>query len=299
VRGLPAVSFHSRLIARYAFAALLMVSFAGCRETLHSQLSEQEANDIVAVLARGGIDGTKTAKGDKNWGVEVSAADMSYAVEALNAAGLPRQRFSSLGDMFRREGIVSTPTEERVRFMHGISQELAHTLTSIDGVLAARVHLVIPQNDPLADKAKVSSASVFVKHRLDVDLQPQLPAIKSLVLRSVEGLTFDTVYVSFFPAERVASVQRSATRAAFLGMDLSRPFSTWYGPFVGVAVLSSFALAAYALTRHGEALRDDLRKLIPGRRDISGRTQPNGVANQRHTAVAPDAAQPPQGAPRV
>jgi type III secretion protein J len=296
VQALACLSL-TRFVSRCVFAVLVVVSFAGCRETLHSQLSEQEANDIVAVLARGGIDGSKTVKGDKNWGIEVSAADMSAAVEALNAAGLPRQRFSSLGDMFRREGIVSTPTEERVRFMHGISQELSHTLTSIDGVVAARVHLVIPQNDPLADKAKVSSASVFVKHRLDVDLQPQLPAIKSLVLRSVEGLTFDTVYVSFFPAERVAQPQRTASRAALLGMDLSRPFSTWYGPFVGVALLSCLGLAGYALTRHGDALREDLRNLFPGRRVAQSRQAPASATSDR--PVTADSAQQAQGAQRV
>jgi type III secretory pathway lipoprotein EscJ len=35
---------------------------------------------------------------------------------------------------------------------------------------------VIPQNDPLAEENKVASASVFIKHRIDVDLQPMLPA---------------------------------------------------------------------------------------------------------------------------
>lgn len=192
----------------------------------------------------------------------VFASDIWAAVDALNAAGLPRSRFANLGEMFRREGIVATPTEERVRFMHGVSQELSNTLTSIDGVVGARVHLVIPQNDPLAEKNKVASASVFIKHRLEIDMQPMLPAIKSLVLRSVEGLTFDTVFVSFFPAERPAVSSAAPIQAPLFGVRLPRYLAGWLNPLLGLLVLGSLALSAYTLVRHRAPLREDLGRLF-------------------------------------
>lgn len=244
---------------RVVFCAAVLL--CGCREPLYTQLTEQEANDIVAVLARAGIDGAKSPQGDKGWGVDVYPSDIATAVDALNAAGLPRNRFASLGEMFKREGIVATPTEERVRFMHGVSQELSHTLTGIDGVIDARVHLVIPQNDPLSDRNKVSSASVFVKHRIDVDLQPMLPAIKSLVLRSVEGLTYDTVFVSFFPAERPGPAQPARTRVPLFGLEFSRPIAAWLNPLLAIVFAGSLVLAAYVLARHRRQLGDDFRGL--------------------------------------
>jgi type III secretion protein J len=248
-------------VAWFVIAALLAL-LSGCKEPLYTQLTEQEANEVFAVLARSGIEASKAAVGDKSWGIEVFASDIPAAVDALNAAGLPRSRFANLGDMFRREGIVATPTEERVRFMHGVSQELSNTLSGIDGVIGARVHLVIPQNDPLAEKNKVASASVFIKHRIDVDLQPMLPAIKSLVLRSVEGLTFDTVFVSFFPSERPAASSAQPIQVPLFGLQLPRYLATWLNPLLGLIFLGSLALAVYTLMRHRVALREDLGRLF-------------------------------------
>ena len=180
---------------------LSMSLLTGCKESLYSNLTEREANEAYVVLTQAGIRPTKSAGAERDtWTLHVESRDLPAAVEALTRAGMPRRRFVDLGDMFQREGIVSTPTEERVRFIHGVSQELSETLTVIDGVTDARVHLVVPENDPLADVVKASSASVFVKHRANLNMEPLLPSIKSLVLRSVEGLTFDTVYVSLFPA---------------------------------------------------------------------------------------------------
>ena len=195
--------------ARLLAMCLLLTFVNGCKEVLYSQLAEQEANEMVAVLASNGVAVSKTVT-DKYWGIEVEGSQIPLAMQLLTREGLPRSRYASLGDMFKREGIVSTPTEERIRFIHGISQELSRTLSMIDGVLAARVHIVLPHNDPLADRAKPSSASVFIRHRADIDLQASLTSIKSLVVRSVEGLSHDSVYVTLFAAEH-APLNRSAS----------------------------------------------------------------------------------------
>jgi type III secretion protein J len=42
---------------------------------------------------------------------------------------------------------------------------------------------------------------VFIKHRADKDLAPQVGQIKALVVNSVEGLAYDNVTVALFPAE--------------------------------------------------------------------------------------------------
>lgn len=187
-----------RLIVIMLLFVLALAS--GCRQVLYSQLSEHEANEMLAVLAQAGIDAQKIVS-EKHWGVEVGRTDLPTAVQVLTRQGLPRSRYTSMADLFKRDSIVSTPTEERVRFIHGVSQELAKTLSLIEGVVAARVHIVLPQNDPLAERSKPSSASVFIRHRPDADLQRELTAIRSLVIRSVEGLTHDSVFVSLFTTE--------------------------------------------------------------------------------------------------
>ncbi len=122
------------------------------------------------------------------------------AVEILKERGYPREEFATLGDVFSGEGLISTPMEERARFIYALSQELSRTITEIDGVLSARVHIVLPNNDPLRSELTPSSASVFIRHDERTQVQVLLPQIKILVANSIEGLVYDKVSVVLFAA---------------------------------------------------------------------------------------------------
>jgi len=95
-------------------------------------------------------------------------------------------------------------------------------LRTIDGVVSARVHVVIPSNDPLSDKIRPSSAAVFIKHRPDVDLRLLAPAVKDLVAHSIEGLNADQVSLSLFEAQRpavnVAAADEGGDKRLILGL---------------------------------------------------------------------------------
>lgn len=187
-----------RAAALLAVCATLLL--AGCKVALYSSLNEQEANEIVAVLAAEGITAAKERQEGNTWQVQVDEGRLGAALELLRAQGLPHDRYVSMGDVFQKQGLVSTPVEERMRYIHAVSQELSQTLRGVDGVVAARVHVVIPANDPLSDRVRPSSAAVFIKHRPDVDLRLLTPAVKDLVAHSIEGLTHDQVSLSLFEA---------------------------------------------------------------------------------------------------
>jgi len=180
---------------------------SACKIELFGRIDEVDANAVMTVLYAEGISATKTQVDDKFWRIEVDESDQQRALLIARNQGVPRERFANMGDLFKKEGLVSTPSELRMRYVFALSQELSNTLSHIDGVISARVHPVIPVNDPLSDKTQPASAAVFIKHLPDADLQQMAPAIKTLIARSIEGLKVENVSLTFFPTR--AAVQTS------------------------------------------------------------------------------------------
>ena len=187
------------------FAPLLLLS-ACSSQNLYTNLSEAQANDMVAVLLDAGIDANKAPGEKEQWQVTVSQNQFARAVEVLKSNGFPRKDYDTLGSIFKKEGFASSPLEERARLNYGMSQELSHSIRDIDGVIEARVHLTMPEPDPLSKEVKPASASVFVKYRSGFNLQSETGAIKSLVTNAVEGLTYDRVSVIMTPSRSVPRV---------------------------------------------------------------------------------------------
>ncbi|EJL73490.1 type III secretion apparatus lipoprotein, YscJ/HrcJ family [Variovorax sp. CF313] len=248
---------------RWLAALVLLLALAGCKVALYSNLKEQEANEIVAALSNDGIAATKTKLEGSNWQVEVEEDRLSQALDLLRVQGLPAERYVSMGEVFQKQGLVSTPSEERMRYIYAMSQELSQTLRSIDGVVDARVHVVIPANDPLSEKIRPSSAAVFIKHRPDIDLRLLAPAVKDMVAHSIEGLTHDQVSLSLFEARRISRAS-SAGAAAGSPMVLGL-FSTQTAMvLLGLLLLAAVCLMALPalLRRQGQDWHTWMRRQV-------------------------------------
>ena len=184
------------------------------QKDLYSKQTEQQANEMVAALRVAGLEADKEAReGGKSFAVTVSSQDFPRAVEVLNAGGYPKKTFEDLGQIFQKTGFVVTPTEERARFAHGLQESIGGTLSTIPGVVQARVHVSIPEKDHLSDKVAPATASVVIKHRADVDMNAQVGQIKGVVVNAIEGLPYENVTIALFKADPlpVASPADKAT----------------------------------------------------------------------------------------
>ena len=182
---------------------LSVAVLAGCDEkaTLFSNLEESQANSVMAALLGESIACAKTPGDEGAWNVQIDASDFAKAANLCERRGLPRRAHKGIGEVFKKTGMVSSPSEERIRFMDAISQDLAATISMIEGVVDARVHVVLPENDPFAKNALPSSAAVAIRARWDADLSDAIPQVKGLVKNAIEGLAFEKITVTVFQDE--------------------------------------------------------------------------------------------------
>lgn len=189
-------------LKRYLWACLLAALLAGCGGSVElvGELSENEANEVLGVLLNSSIAAQRVPT--KNGiSIQVDDARVAAAIDVLRDAGLPRQRRSRMGDIFKKENLISSPLEERARYLYALSQELETTLSQIDGVIAARVHVVLPERVSPGEPTMPSSASVFVKHKAGFGVEAVVPQIRSTVANSIPGLTEAKVSVVLVPAQ--------------------------------------------------------------------------------------------------
>ena len=246
----------SRVRIAVALAGLLVLQ--ACSVELYTGLNQRQANEIVATLMRQGIPAERHPAKDGTMTVSVQDGRFADAMAVLDESGLPKQEFATLGEVFKRDGLMSSPVEERATMIYGLSQELSRTISDIDGVLSARVHLVLPENDPLRQRLVPSSASVFIRHRAAMPMNDLIPQVKMLVANGIAGLTYDNVSVVLVPVAAIPSqVSDERGFSTFLGLWLhpdSRAAAMWM--FYGLLALVLALGGRLAYLQWGSRQRD-------------------------------------------
>ncbi len=185
-----------------AVAILALGALAGCGVELEHGLDERQANEIAAVLESAGIGADKVPEeGQGNaYKIVVARGEAGRAFSLLEAHDLPRRALRGLSDTFAGGTLLPSPVEDRARYAAALAAELERSLEDIPGVVAARVHLALPPDEPLVgDVAHARpTASVLLKTQhtpaaSDAD-------VKRLVAGAVHGLATADVNVVMAPA---------------------------------------------------------------------------------------------------
>jgi len=284
-------SHGSRRPLSSPLAIAFLVALAGCAVPVATGLDEGDANRVLVALDHAGIDAAKeidpTAEG--RFRVSVPRDDAARALSAMADEQLPRPKVRGLLDAADRGQLVPSQAAEHAQLVAGLAGELERTLGSVEGVLAARVHMNLPPRDSLRDGPPArSSASVLVEHRGST---PPLAgeAIQRLVAGGAPGLAPADVAVVF-----VAHTARtSAARAdvAHVGpIAVARGSMTLLKTSLVGLTLLVVGLAAAILALYARLARvrreHDALALAP-RSGMPGLGQPGGPGSRPPQPLGP------------
>lgn len=208
------------------------------RETLYIGLSGDDVNQISQVLAEANIDFSTGADGAS---ITVPAGTTGRARMLLAERGLPSSGTSGyeLFDQVGSLGLTSFMQEiTRVRALEG---EIARTVQAINGISAARVHIVMADRGNFRRGEQKPSASVMV--RTSSQVAPKVAqSIRHLVASSVPGLSVDDVTVLDATGQLLASgddfansnLNRSMNVVQMVETEVEANINKALAPFLGV-----------------------------------------------------------------
>lgn len=160
---------------------------------LYGNLADSDASAVVQSLQTAGIE----YKLDNTTGaIMVPAERVHDARLQLASQGLPEGKSSGLELISKDPGFGVSQFMENARYQYALESELAKTISSLQAVEAARIHLAIPQQSAFVHDRRPVSASVLLQLRAGHRLEPeQVSAIVHLVASSIPELDSDNVTV--------------------------------------------------------------------------------------------------------
>ncbi|CAD5202244.1 flagellar basal-body MS-ring/collar protein FliF [Pseudomonas sp. FEN] len=161
---------------------------------LYGSLAGMDAKQVMETLAAADIPYTV----EPNSGaLLVKADDVSRARLKLAAAGVtPSDGNIGFEILDKDQGLGTSQFMEATRYRRGLEGELARTISSLNNVKGARVHLAIPKSSVFVRDERKPSASVLVELYSGRSLEPgQVIAIINLVATSVPELSKSQITV--------------------------------------------------------------------------------------------------------
>lgn len=246
-----AICVSAARVVRAAIVVALVALVAACgnQVELMSAVPENEANEVVGVLLQAGVQVRKVAGKEGLVALRVSGDQVKRALQVLRDNGLPRDQYMGMGQLFKKEGLISSPLEERARYIYALTQELSSTLSRIDGVLHARVHVVLPERSTSGEPATPSTAAVFLKYKEGYDLERIQPQVRRLVSNSIPGLTPEKVSIVLVASQAPAlPPPQPADRApSTAGRDIAMSLNAFEAGTSSYAQMLLWAALAFAL----------------------------------------------------
>lgn len=153
---------------------------------LYTDLSSTDSGAVAAKLEETQITYEISADGSR---IMVPGDQVGRARMLLAAAGLPNGGSMGYEIFDEQSGFGTTNFVQNINQMRALEGELSRTITSLDSIKSARVHIVLPQRELFSRETRDSSASVFLGLQSSTSIErSQILAIQSLVASAVPNL---------------------------------------------------------------------------------------------------------------
>ncbi len=192
--------FGAKRLAIMAGIAALVIAVVGIAsvylnrpayETLYVGLDRSDVNQIGMVLGEAGI---AFDVGSDGTSVLVAAGNTAQARMLLAEKGLPTSANAGY-ELFDNVGSLGlTSFMQQVTRVRALEGEIARTIQSLQGIKAARVHIVMSERANFRRDEQQPSASVVIRYA-GIDAGKTAMSIRHLVAAAVPGLAADKVTV--------------------------------------------------------------------------------------------------------
>lgn len=128
-------------------------------------------------------------------GIKVPAKRAAELRMQLAQEGLPTHGVVGW-EKFDSQDFTRTEFEQNIHRLRAIQGEISRTITSIEGISSARVHIVTPKQSLFTEEQKEPTAAIYIRTKRGAKLnERQIKGIQHLVCRSVEGLNPNNVTI--------------------------------------------------------------------------------------------------------
>jgi flagellar M-ring protein FliF len=158
-------------------------------QLLYGKLSEKDAAEVAAAVQAAGVPHELRGSGSA---IYVPADQVHSLRLQLAAKGVPAGEGVGF-EIFDRANFGISDFVQRTNYARALQGELSRTISQLQGVSAARVLIVVPENRLLFSDVKAKpTASVFIEGSIGTQ---GVNSIRHLVANAVEGLRADDVAV--------------------------------------------------------------------------------------------------------
>lgn len=182
------------LLGLFIFFIYISMQVSGPKmKMLYKDLGTEDSSAVAGKLEEMGIQYEVSGDGGL---IKVPEKDVGRARALLAQAGLPNS--GSLGyELFDKQSSFGTTSfVQNITQVRALEGELARTISSIEAIRSARVHLVLPQRELFSRESRPASASVFLRMKGSGSLdREQIAGIQSLVASAVPDLKAKNVSI--------------------------------------------------------------------------------------------------------